>query len=141
MMCDVYVYADCMGGYTIHVASNRLVIPPIPNPPFSMIIVKDAKFDKQSRKLVYRRKIDSLIAAITSRLYIWLSKPNGWSLAIIPRKPIGLQHDGEWLYEETALECADRLRYLKDMGYHVPQYAIDALVSESLTEEYNNGIT
>lgn len=128
--CDVYVYADCNGGWTTHVAGNKLVIPPIPEPPFSMVIVRNAEIDKTSRKLVYQRKRDKLIANITSHLYMLLKKPHDWTLAIIPHKNIGLPHDGESFNHETAAECAKHLEYLRGLGYKVPQYAIDALNEE-----------
>jgi hypothetical protein len=53
-----------------------------------------------------------------------------WSLSVIPSKNIGLPHDGAAFHDETAGECADRLRDLRAMGYHVPQHAIDALTEE-----------
>lgn len=136
MMCDVYVYADCSGGWTTHVAGNRLVVPPIPEPPFRMVVVRDAEFDMVTRKLVYKRRRDELIAAITSRLYLWLKKPHDWSLKIIPHKNIGLPHDEETFNHSTPAECADNLEYLRGLGYKVPQGAIDALREEQ--EEMNN---
>jgi hypothetical protein len=47
------------------------------------------------------------------------------------RKPIGLPHDGETFDDPTASDAADRLQMLKDSGYNVPQYAIDALREEA----------
>lgn len=44
---------------------------------------------------------------------------------------IGLPHDGDTLHNETAEECADRLEELREMGYRVPQSAIDALREEA----------
>jgi hypothetical protein len=134
MMCDVYVYADCGGGWTTHVAGRRLVCPPIPEPPFNMVVVRDAEFDKVTRKLVYKRKRDKFIASITGRLYNLLSKPHGWTLKIIPRKYIGLPHDGETFNHDTPQECAENLEYLRNLGYNVPQYAIDNLKAETECE-------
>ena len=134
MMCDVYVYADCGGGFTTHVASNRLIVHPIPKPPFSMVIVRGATWDKESRKMVYKRKIDEFIAGLTSRLYIILSKPHNWTLRIIPHKRIGLAHDEETFNHDTAQECAENLEYLGKLGYNVPQYAIDNLKAETECE-------
>lgn len=130
MMCDVYVYKDCGCGWTTQVAGNKLIVPPIPKPPFGMVIVRGAVFDKESRKMMYDRKVDKLIANITSRLYQWLCKPHEWSLRIIPRRYIGLPHDGDSFNHETAAECANNLKRLRAIGYRVPQYAIDAIMEE-----------
>lgn len=51
------------------------------------------------------------------------------------RRPIGLAHDGEDFHTDTARETATLLEYLKDMGYNVPQYAIDTLLEEAAEEE------
>jgi len=45
--------------------------------------------------------------------------------------PIRLPEDGKTFYDETAGDCAYRLEALAAMGYHVPQYAIDALREEA----------
>lgn len=39
-------------------------------------------------------------------------------------------HDGQRFHDATACEAAVRLQGLKNMGYLVPQYAIDALRHE-----------
>lgn len=129
-MCDVYVYKDCNGGWTTHVAGNRLAFPPIPEPPLLLVRVRGAKWDSGLRKMVYQRKIDALIAGITSRLFIWLSKPHKWTLSIIPRMGIYLPNAGESFNHETPGECADFLESLRSLGYNVPKYAIDALREE-----------
>ncbi|HET8685115.1 MAG TPA: hypothetical protein VFM18_00465 [Methanosarcina sp.] len=129
-MCDVYVYKDCYGGFTTHVAGNKFIIPPIPEPSISMIVVRGAEWDKKSRKLIYQRKRDEVIANITARLYGMLSLPHKWSMRIMPRKNIGLPHDGESFNDSTARECAERLIEFRNIGYNVPQYAIDALMEE-----------
>lgn len=128
-MCDVYVYADCYGGYTTHVASNRLLFSPIPAPPLSLIISR-GEWDIKLRRLTYKNKIDMILANITTYLWMALSKPHLWSLQIIPHVKIGLEHDGEQFNDETANECADRLLQLRYLGYKVPQSAINALRNE-----------
>jgi hypothetical protein len=57
-------------------------------------------------------------------------------LATGERKPIGLAHDGETLQEDDASSCADRLEYLRGLGYNVPQSAIDALRQEAAEAEH-----
>jgi hypothetical protein len=44
---------------------------------------------------------------------------------------IGLSEDGKSFIEDTPKLCADRLIWLKSLGYNVPQDAIDALLEES----------
>ena len=46
-------------------------------------------------------------------------------------KAIGLPHDGETFEHDEPGECADNLVRLRDLGYMVPQGAIDALRAES----------
>ena len=45
-------------------------------------------------------------------------------------KPIGLPYDGEDFYFDDPASCAEWLVHLKETGYNVPQYAIDALMEE-----------
>lgn len=101
--CDVYVYVDCNGGYTTHVAGMRHILKkPLP-PPVDMSDCKAyLKRYKKVNKILDRAKL----------------------------VPIGLPHDGEQFNDETAGECADRLEELRGLGYQVPQYAIDALREE-----------
>ncbi len=52
------------------------------------------------------------------------------SMRLIPLRPIGLPFDGKSFNDDTAAQCADRLSWLRAMGYSVPQYAIDTLRDE-----------
>ena len=106
--CDVYTYADCMGGYTTFIAECRydLCKPLPPEVPMDDIKV----WYKRERKV--RRIIDK------SKLV-----------------KIGLPCDGESYNDATAEECANRLESLKNMGYRVPRYAIDSLREDALDEE------
>ena len=61
----------------------------------------------------------------------WQTYVHGGSLKLIPMRKIGLPEDGETFNDATAEECADRLEYLRALGYRVPQYAIDALREEA----------
>ena len=108
--CDVYVYEDCMGGFTTHVAANRLKFnQPLPDP---------VPFKEENFKAWYARhqEVSSM-----------LDKAD--------RYPIGLPHDGESFNDPTERACADRLMALKAIGYQVPQYAIDALLEEARNEQ------
>ena len=103
--CDVYCYADCGGGYTTHVASARYVFKsPLPAP---------VPFDK-------------------GHVTEWMERHNEVSqmLRIAEVKPIGLEYDGKTFNDATAQEAAETLAMLKDAGYNVPQYVIDAFEEE-----------
>ena len=97
--CDVYVY-ESADGWVTHVASNRAVFA-APVPPMADCMDVEAVI---SRHLVVSEMLDDAT-----------------------RKPIGLPHDGESFTDMTAGECADRLESLRELGYVVPQYAIDEL--------------
>jgi hypothetical protein len=49
-------------------------------------------------------------------------------------EPIGLPYDGESYGFETKAECLEKLIELREIGYRVPQYAID-LLSEPRKED------
>jgi hypothetical protein len=46
------------------------------------------------------------------------------------REDIGLEYDGKTFNVETATEMGNSLKMMKDMGYQVPDYAIEALWEE-----------
>lgn len=104
-MCDVYVYEDCSGGWTTHVATNRVKerAPEIFVPGATPEEYRE-RYDK------YRKHMDT-----------------------VERERINLPHAGESFNDATPGECAQRLQDLKALGYNVPQYAIDALLEEELT--------
>jgi hypothetical protein len=93
-----------MGGFTTHVAGRRHVLKGKLPPPVSMDDMK--AFFKREKKLM---------ALLDKADYV----------------KIGLPCDGETFNDGTAEECADRLEGLREMGYNVPQYAIDALREEA----------
>lgn len=109
--CDVYVYEDCDGGWTTHVAGNR-VTPAAPRP----------------APLVgnWWEQGEAGIAAFMARE----AAVSEW-LATGERAPLGLPHDGESFNDPDPGACADRLESLRAIGYNVPQFAIDALREEA----------
>jgi len=106
--CDVYVYESCYGGFDTHVATYRKV--------FKEPIPEIIPFDTEHQKEWFKRhqKIMKMCGAAD-------------------RVKIELPNDGESFNHNTAKECADNLVELKEAGYNVPQYAIDAL-NEEVTE-------
>lgn len=103
--CDVYVYSDVGGGITTHVAGRRFVISePLPESiPFS-----PNRFEE------WYARHEKVMSLLDSEKMV----------------KIGLQHDGKTFNHDTPTECANFLIELRDMGYNIPQYAIDALIDE-----------
>jgi len=137
-MCDVYVYEDVYGGWTTHVASNRMIFPPFPEIPFSWIPDLKGKFDDETRRMVYPNRGRAMLAHVVCTVWSWSHRVHLWFVGVIPRKNIGLSNDGESFNSETAEECAALLNELRTQGYNVPQYAIDALLEESLQKHNDN---
>lgn len=107
---DIYCY-ESNHGFVIHVAANRLVSDqPRPECQASNVSIDDPRWVELS-------------------MNDW-SAICAWADAARP-EPITLEHAGEQFVEATAGECADRLRQLRELGYHVPQYALDALDEEA----------
>lgn len=99
--CDVYVYSDVSGGYTIHVAGNKILgdIPHVPRP-------GDPSWKESLHK--QRRFLNKAKHA-----------------------PIGLSRDGTSYWSIELDECIETLKSLKEEGYNVPDYAIEALEEEA----------
>lgn len=49
--------------------------------------------------------------------------------------PIGLPHDGESFDDVGPREMYERLLYLRELGYKIPQYGIDAVLEEAEERE------
>lgn len=103
--CDVYVYADCRGGWTTHVAGRRRVIDPTALPP---------RVSWTDDPTAYWQRYNAVNALVDAA----------------PLVDIELPHDGETFNDDTPGACADRLEALRALGYVVPQYAIDELRAE-----------
>lgn len=113
---DVYAYEDFYGGYRIHVAARRHVIPVIPTLPTRMLT-------GENRVLI--------------RLWVWWNNNlHMRSVRLIPRVRIGLPYDGQSFSVETAVEAANKLVMLRNSGYRVPASAIECLREEA-TEQQN----
>ena len=107
--CDVYVYADARGGWTTHVAARRRVYTePLPDP-----VDLPRGFTEDQFNAWYARHRTVLDMADRAELV-----------------DIGLPHDGETFNDLTPGTCLVRLITLRELGYRVPQYAIDSLREE-----------
>ena len=105
--CDLYCYADSGGGYTTHVAENRIVGEVPKEPPIRQGMT-DAEWDEYFK--AHRKQMD------------WLKTAK--------HKHIGLPCDGQSFNDETLEEFLDRVTMLRDAGYHVPPWLIDDIRQE-----------
>jgi len=103
--CDVYCYESCYGGFVTHVADNRPVLD-IELPPRVEPIIGNTE----------------AWVARHEQVMDWVENAK--------RVPIGLPYDGKHFSTNNAKETAELLQMLKEVGYNVPQYAIDALFEE-----------
>lgn len=109
--CDVYCYADVSGGYTTHVAGNRLVgqpdEPALPEPGSG-----NEAWDG------------------------WSTAYNEWLRGIdsCKREAITLPHAGESFNDGTLEEFRDRLKGLRDLGYQIPDFVFAVIEEEIQTE-------
>jgi hypothetical protein len=129
-MCDVYVYEDVCGGWTTHVAGNRTIIAPVPEFPWRWLPRLGAEWDHKARRMRYPSRWHAALAHCIYTFATWANRPHHWSLRWLPRRAIGLPHDGDSFNDPSPGDCADRLESLRDMGYRVPVRAILALRSE-----------
>lgn len=101
---DVYCYSDVYGGYTTHVAANRVVgeIPPVPD----QLLHDDpnAWATAHERQMAFLRDCK--------------------------REPIGLAHDGQSFNDSTLSGLRDRLLTLRAEGYFVPDSAFERIDRE-----------
>ncbi|MDO9099677.1 MAG: hypothetical protein Q7V53_02885 [Caldisericota bacterium] len=104
--CDVYVY-ESKGGWVTHVGRARHVSDAGPIPP--------------TPPGWHNLEPSAMLAFIRDQER-WLE---GAKL-----QPIGLPEDGEAHIDSSPGECANRLHALREMGYLVPQFAIDNLRGE-----------
>lgn len=106
--CDLYVYADVSGGWTIHVAGNRPVYKePLPPPiPFTAETIRPW----MERDQIIHRMLEQA-----------------------ERVPIGLPYDGQSFNDDRDGTVAT-LRMLKEAGYQFPHDIIDEIAGEPENE-------
>jgi hypothetical protein len=107
--CDVYVYEDAsFGGWTTWVASHRPVLVDLPDP----IDLPDEHTEAQFAAFYERWRAVGKLVEKAERI------------------EIGLPHDDGQFRHGSPGECADNLLRLREMGYNVPDYAIERLRAE-----------
>lgn len=108
--CDVYCYEDVNGGWTTWVAGNRAVgeIPKVP---------------------------ELTIENIDSGEWLKANKIRHEFLLNCERKSIDLPHAGAYFNDSTLKKFCDRLVYLRDLGYRIPEYVFDDIYQEMQEEK------
>lgn len=112
--CDVYVYEDVSGGWTCHVATQRLDLRGVTLPP---PLDYDGDSDTLGERWVARHEA-------VCKLLDPLREANKW---------IDFSHNeyaGTTDNTDTPGEMAELLEEIKASGLKVPQHAIDALREE-----------
>jgi len=107
--CDIYVYEDCNGGYTTHLAKNKVEYQtPLPEP---IELNTDNVIDWHERHHTVMHLHDEA-----------------------KRVEIHLPFAGESFNDETAEELLDRLLQLRRIGYRFPFSVIEAVREEAYPE-------
>mgnify|MGYP000935111319 FL=1 len=128
--CDVYVYEDCYGGWTTHVAGRRHLFPVLPSISGTPVLLwLGIKFGP-GHKATYPSRAHAATAACWIWIVVRWERLRDWLLDRNPLRPIGLPFDGERYNDDTPGECAARLKELSRIGYNVPKRAIKALEIE-----------
>ena len=109
-LSDAYVY-ESEYGYVIHIAKTHINNPsddPHPTFALNLCISEDDAWDQYTRYDKQEKE--------------WRERNEDFRTK--------LELSGKSFNFETPGECADFLEFLKKDGYHVPQYAIEALKEE-----------
>lgn len=105
--CDLYCYEDCRGGWTTHVAANRVVgeIPEIP-----------------------------MFGTVTPEEWLAAHKAQMAFLKNADRVSIGLPFDGQQFNDPDLESFRDRVASLIAAGYNAPSHVLTA-IDEEIAEE------
>jgi hypothetical protein len=115
--CDVYVYEHYADGYVCHVAARKIVnLDEAPECPSFFIYPTDEK----------GRLSDESLNDYMVKHRAWMK----WLQDEAIHEDIGLEFDGETFSCDTATDMGNQLKMLQNMGYRVPDYAIEALWEE-----------
>lgn len=106
--CDLYCYEDVSGGWTTHVAGNR-VVGVVPPEDMGLLLSGKAA-DLATYMAQHKARRDFLDAA--------------------EHKPIGLPHDGATFNDPTLETFRARVVSLREIGYHCPGWVLDDIDDE-----------
>lgn len=101
--CDLYCYEDSGGGFTTHVASNRVLddIPKVPH-----------------------------ILKVTTEEYMEAHKLQSIFLDSAEHRPIGLPYDGKSFNDDDLQSFLERLLLLREVGYNFPDFVLSTVNDE-----------
>lgn len=112
--CDIYCYEDVSGGFTTHVAGNR-VRGEIPRERFDLLMKPDrTEGELQEFMASHKAQMDYLETA--------------------ERESIGLPYDGQSFNDPDLKSFLKRLLHLRATGYNFPDHVLEN-VREELAEE------
>lgn len=112
--CDLYIYDDCNGGITTHVAGSRYAADtPIPEIPEG-----------------WHRLPAAEMQAMWDAQAEWIKAAR--------LEPIALPHAGESFYNLDADQTLERVKEMRRLGYNFPDFVITALEEEARSEEEDN---
>ena len=123
--CDLYCYADVMGGWTTHVAAKRRVREPSR---------ENDRWQEHCQKVFKHKDDDPLQWAMDCHSWTVARRAMFEELEEIPHESIGLPHDGETFNDPDLVSFLERVRYLKELGYKAPDY-LEAAILEEMEEE------
>ena len=103
-LCDLYCYEDVSGGWTTHVAGNR-VVGEIPKAPMSML-----QEEPDEWMIAHKNQMSFLETA--------------------KRKEIDLPHAGESFNDATLEDFLARLLELREVGYRFPDSVLETVKEE-----------
>ena len=106
--CDLYCYEYCEGGWTTHVASNRIV-----------------------------GDVPQVLNLLTADRDEWVASHKAACafLDTAEHQEIGLPYDGETFNDPTLEAFRDRLMHLRYLGYNFPNYMLQTIDDEIAEEQ------
>jgi hypothetical protein len=105
--CELYCYEDVRGGFTTHVAGNK-VLGDIPEEDWAGFIAKRISAEEFAKQ--HKAQMDYLDSA--------------------ERAPIGLPYDGKSFNDPDLESFLARLLHLREVGYKFPDYVLDSVRGE-----------
>jgi hypothetical protein len=113
----VYVYEHYTDGYVCHIAARKIVnLHEAPECPSFLTYPTNED----------GRLSDESIEDYMVKHRAW----NEWLHEKAIHEDIGLEFDGKTFSTDTATDMGNQLKMLQDMGYQVPDYAIESLWEE-----------
>lgn len=111
--CDLYCYEDANGGWTTHVAGNRVVGEIPREPDWDLLKPSSSEADKK-RWMAEHQAVNEFLETAEYR-------------------PLALPHAGKTFNDPTLEAFKERLLWLRGLGYSFPDYVLDEIDEEIAT--------